>query len=113
MPAAGGADGLALGLLLSALPCGLLYAALPAAAAWGSALGGALGIAVLVAGTTPGLMRVALLGRLLAPRARTALRLAGAGLFALNGVVLAGMGSRTLQLSRPVPPAPPPGPDRR
>ncbi len=88
--------GVGLGLLLSALPCGLLYAALAAAAASGSALGGALGMAGFVAGTAPGLMGVALLGRLFARSSGPALRLAGAALFALNGVVLAGMAWRML-----------------
>lgn len=88
--------GVGLGLLLSALPCGLLYAALAAAAASGSALGGALGMAAFVAGTAPGLMGVALLGRLFARVSGPALRLAGAALFALNGVVLAGMAWRML-----------------
>ena len=81
--------GVLLGLLLSALPCGLLYAALVAAAGSGSALGGALGMAACAAGTVPGLVGVALLGRLFARRFGAALGRISAGLFALNAVVLA------------------------
>jgi sulfite exporter TauE/SafE len=90
----GGGRSVLLGLLLSALPCGLLYAALAAAAASGSALGGALGMAAFVAGTVPGLVGLAMLGRFFARISGGALRLVGAALFALNGVVLGGMAWR-------------------
>ncbi len=92
----GGGRGVLLGLLLSALPCGLLYAALAAAAASGSALGGALGMAAFVTGTVPGLVGVALLGRLFARAGGPGLRRWGAALFALNAVVLAVMAGRML-----------------
>jgi sulfite exporter TauE/SafE len=88
--------GFALGVLLSALPCGLLYAALAAAAASGSALGGALGMAGFVAGTIPGLVGVALLGKLFARAGGPALRRWGAALFALNALVLGAMAARML-----------------
>jgi sulfite exporter TauE/SafE len=91
-----GMRGVALGLALSALPCGLLYAALAGAAATGSALAGALAMAAFVLGTLPALFGVALLGRLFLRRAGGGLRLAAAALFALNGVVLAGMAARLL-----------------
>jgi len=86
--------GVAIGLLLSALPCGLLYGALAAAAASGSALGGAIGMAAFALGTAPALVGVALLGRLFGRRGGPAMRVAGAALFALNAVVLAGMAVR-------------------
>jgi sulfite exporter TauE/SafE len=86
--------GVALGLALSALPCGLLYAALAGAAATGSALAGAIAMAAFVAGTMPALLGVALMGRLFLRRGGEALQLAGAALFALNAVVLAGMAWR-------------------
>jgi hypothetical protein len=89
-----GLRGVALGLALSALPCGLLYAALAGAAATGSALAGAIAMAAFVAGTVPALVGVALLGRLFARRAGPRLRTAGAALFALNAVILAGMAWR-------------------
>lgn len=92
----GGRSGFALGVLLSALPCGLLYAALAAAAASGSALGGALGMAGFVAGTIPGLVGVALLGKLFARAGGPALRRWGAALFALNALVLGAMAARML-----------------
>lgn len=85
-----------LGLALSALPCGLLYAALAGAAATGSALAGAIAMAAFVAGTVPALVGVALMGRLFLRRAGPGLRLAGAGLFALNSLVLAGMAWRLM-----------------
>lgn len=86
--------GVGLGLALSALPCGLLYAALAGAAATGSALAGAIAMAAFVAGTVPALVGVALMGRLFLRGAGGRLRLAGAALFALNSVVLAGMAWR-------------------
>jgi hypothetical protein len=86
--------GVGLGLALSALPCGLLYAALAGAAATGSALAGAIAMAAFVAGTVPALVGVALMGRLFLRRAGPGLQLAGAALFALNSVVLAGMAWR-------------------
>lgn len=86
--------GVAIGLLLSALPCGLLYGALAAAAASGSALGGAIGMAAFALGTAPALVGVALLGRLFGRRGGPAMRAAGAALFAVNAVVLAGMAVR-------------------
>jgi hypothetical protein len=86
--------GLALGLLLSALPCGLLYGALAAAAAAGSALAGALAMAAFVLGTMPALVAVAALGRLFGRRNGRAMQAAGAGLFALNALVLAAMAAR-------------------
>jgi sulfite exporter TauE/SafE len=86
--------GVGLGLALSALPCGLLYAALAGAAATGSALAGAIAMAAFVAGTIPALVGVALMGRLFLRRAGAGLQLAGAALFALNAVVLAGMAWR-------------------
>jgi len=92
----GGKSGFALGVLLSALPCGLLYAALAAAAASGSALGGALGMAGFVAGTIPGLVGVALLGKLFARAGGPALRRWGAALFALNALLLGAMAARML-----------------
>ncbi len=92
----GGRSGFALGLLLSALPCGLLYAALAAAAASGSALGGALGMAGFVAGTIPGLVGVALLGKLFARAGGPTLRRWGAALFALNALTLGAMAARML-----------------
>lgn len=91
-----GGRGFALGLLLSALPCGLLYAALAAAASSGSALGGALGMAGFVAGTIPGLVGVALLGKLFARAGGPALRRWGAALFALNALILGAMAARML-----------------
>ncbi|WP_237213797.1 urease accessory protein UreH domain-containing protein, partial [Falsiroseomonas oryziterrae] len=89
-----GLRGVALGVMLSALPCGLLYAALAGAAATGSALAGAIAMTAFVAGTVPALVGVALLGRLFLRRAGPTLQLAGAALFALNAVVLAGMAVR-------------------
>lgn len=86
--------GVGLGLALSALPCGLLYAALAGAAATGSALAGAIAMAAFVAGTIPALVGVALMGRLFLRRAGPGLQLAGAALFALNSLVLAGMAWR-------------------
>jgi hypothetical protein len=86
--------GLALGLLLSALPCGLLYGALAAAAAAGSALAGALTMAAFVLGTVPALVGVAALGRFFGRRNGRAMQAAGAGLFALNALVLAAMAAR-------------------
>jgi sulfite exporter TauE/SafE len=86
--------GIGLGLALSALPCGLLYAALAGAAATGSALAGAIVMAAFVLGTVPALVGVALLGRLFLRRGGETVRLVGAGLFALNAVVLAGMAFR-------------------
>ncbi len=86
--------GVLLGLLLSALPCGLLYAALAAAAASGSALAGAMAMMAFVLGTLPALTGVALLGRLFGRRHGGTMRLAGAALFLLNAVVLAGMAWR-------------------
>jgi uncharacterized protein len=91
-----GGRGALLGLLLSALPCGLLYGALAGAAASGSALAGALAMVAFVLGTVPALVGVALLGRLFGRRQGPALRLASAGLFALNGVVLLAMAARLL-----------------
>lgn len=91
-----GLRGVGLGLALSALPCGLLYAALAAAAATGSALAGAIAMASFVLGTVPALVAVALLGRLFLRRGGAGLRLAGAALFALNAVVLAGMAWRVV-----------------
>jgi sulfite exporter TauE/SafE len=89
-----GLRGVALGLALSALPCGMLYAALAGAAATGSALAGAIAMAAFVLGTVPALVGVALLGRLFLRRAGPGLQLAGAALFGLNAVVLAGMAWR-------------------
>jgi sulfite exporter TauE/SafE len=89
-----GLRGIALGLMLSALPCGLLYGALAGAAATGSVLGGALAMVAFVAGTMPALMGVALLGRFFGRRAGPGMRVAGAALFALNGVMLAAMALR-------------------
>ncbi|WP_137177988.1 sulfite exporter TauE/SafE family protein [Roseomonas sp. AR75] len=89
-----GLRGVGLGLALSALPCGMLYAALAGAAATGSALAGAIVMAAFVLGTVPALVGVALLGRLFLRRAGAGLQLAGAALFALNAVVLAGMAWR-------------------
>ncbi len=86
--------GVGLGLALSALPCGLLYGALAAAAATGSALAGAIAMAAFVAGTVPALVGVALLGRLFLRRMGSGMQIAGAALFALNAVVLAGMAWR-------------------
>jgi hypothetical protein len=86
--------GVGLGLALSALPCGLLYAALAGAAATGSALAGAIAMAAFVAGTVPALAGVALAGRLFLRRSGPGLQLAGAALFGLNAVVLAGMAWR-------------------
>jgi hypothetical protein len=86
--------GVGLGLALSALPCGLLYAALAGAAATGSALAGAIVMAAFVAGTVPALAGVALAGRLFLRRTGPGLQLAGAALFGLNAVVLAGMAWR-------------------
>lgn len=94
LAAPGGRNGVLLGLLLSALPCGLLYAALAAAAATGSALAGAIAMAAFVAGTLPALFGVALLGRLFLRGRGGFTRALGAALFALNGVVLAGMAIR-------------------
>lgn len=91
-----GLRGVALGLMLSALPCGLLYGALAAAAATGSVLGGALAMLAFVAGTMPALMGVALLGRFFGRRAGPGMRVAGAALFALNGVMLAAMAVRVV-----------------
>jgi sulfite exporter TauE/SafE len=89
-----GLRGVALGLMLSALPCGLLYGALAGAAATGSMLGGALAMLAFVVGTMPALMGVALLGRFFGRRAGPGMRLAGAALFTLNGVMLAAMAVR-------------------
>jgi uncharacterized protein len=89
-----GLRGVALGLMLSALPCGLLYGAVAAAAATGSALGGTLAMVAFVAGTVPALVGVALLGRFFGRRAGPGMRIAGAALFALNGVMLGAMAIR-------------------
>lgn len=82
--------GFGLGLLLSGLPCGLLYAALAAAAATGSALAGAVAMLAFCAGTVPALVGVAFLGRFFLRTLGPRVQLLGAGLFALNAVVLAG-----------------------
>jgi len=89
-----GLRGVALGLMLSALPCGLLYGALAGAAATGSALGGALAMMSFVAGTVPALIGVALLGRFFGKNHGRLMRATAAGLFVLNGVVLAVMAVR-------------------
>lgn len=94
LAAPAGWRGIGLGLALSALPCGLLYAALAGAAATGSALAGGIAMVAFVAGTVPALVGVALLGRLFIRRTGPGLRLAGAGMFALNSLVLAGMAWR-------------------
>ena len=91
-----GGRGVLLGLLLSALPCGLLYGALAGAAAAGSALAGAMAMAAFVLGTVPAMVGVALLGRLFGRRRGPALRLAGAALFGLNGLVLLAMAVRLM-----------------
>ena len=91
-----GLRGVALGMLLSALPCGLLYGALAGAAATGSALGGALAMVSFVAGTVPALIGVALLGRFFGKSNGPLMRGLAAGLFVLNGVVLAVMAVRML-----------------
>ncbi|MCA3305908.1 MAG: sulfite exporter TauE/SafE family protein [Roseomonas sp.] len=91
-----GLRGVALGVLLSALPCGLLYGALAGAAATGSALGGALAMLSFVAGTMPALIGVALLGRFFGKSHGRLMRSVAAGLFLLNGVVLAVMAVRML-----------------
>ncbi|HZF74888.1 MAG TPA: sulfite exporter TauE/SafE family protein [Acetobacteraceae bacterium] len=89
-----GGRGIVLGLMLSALPCGLLYAALAAAAATGSVLAGAVAMAAFVAGTVPALVAVAMLGRIFLRRLGPAWGVAGAAVFALNGVVLGVMALR-------------------
>jgi len=86
--------GVRLGVLLSALPCGLLYGALAAAAASGSALAGLLAMLAFVAGTMPALSGVGLLGRFFGRAVGPGWRVAGAMLFALNGVVLLGLAAR-------------------
>ncbi len=88
--------GVALGLLLSALPCGVLYAALAAAAAAGSALAGGLAMAAFALGTAPALIGLAAVGRFFGRRHGRAMGAVGAGLFALNAVVLLGMAARIL-----------------
>jgi len=91
-----GLRGVALGVLLSALPCGLLYGALAGAAAAGSALGGALAMVSFLAGTIPALVGVALLGRFFGKSHGRLMRGMAAGLFVLNGVVLAVMAIRMI-----------------
>lgn len=91
-----GCRGVLLGLLLSALPCGMLYAALAASGAAGSALGGAIGMGAFAAGTMPGLMAVALLGRIFQRAGGRALRRWGAALCGLNAVMLGTMAGRML-----------------
>ncbi len=86
----GRARGFGLGLLLSGLPCGLLYAALAAAAATGSALAGAVAMLAFCLGTVPSLVGVAFLGRFFLRALGPRYQLAGALLFALNALVLAG-----------------------
>ncbi len=86
-----GWNGIFLGLLLSGLPCGLLYAALAGAAATGSALAGAIAMAAFCLGTVPALVGVGMLGRLFLRTRGDVVRLAGALLFCLNGVILAAM----------------------
>jgi sulfite exporter TauE/SafE len=88
--------GVALGLLLSALPCGVLYGALAAAAASGSMLAGALAMAAFALGTAPALVGLAAAGRFFGRRHGRAMGAVGAGLFALNGVLLMGMATRFL-----------------
>ena len=51
-------------------------------------------MAAFVAGTVPALVGVALLGRFFGRRAGPGMRMAGAALFMLNGVVLAAMAFR-------------------
>jgi hypothetical protein len=63
---------------------------------FGSALGGALAMVSFVAGTVPALMGVALLGRFFGKSHGRLMRGAAAGLFVLNGVVLAVMAVRML-----------------
>lgn len=92
-----GLRGVVLGMLLSALPCGLLYGALAGAAATGSALGGALAMISFVAGTIPALLGVALLGRFFGKSHGRLMRGVAAGLFVLNGVVLAVMAIRMIK----------------
>ncbi|WP_203074599.1 urease accessory protein UreH domain-containing protein [Falsiroseomonas ponticola] len=90
----GAGRGFGLGLLLSGLPCGLLYAALAAAAATGSALAGAVAMLAFCLGTIPSLIGVAFLGRFFLRALGPRLQVLGAGLFALNAVVLAGAALR-------------------
>ncbi len=59
-------------------------------------LGGALAMVAFVAGTMPALMGVALLGRFFGRRAGPSMRMAGAALFTLNGVMLAAMAWRVV-----------------
>ncbi|MGD9903910.1 MAG: sulfite exporter TauE/SafE family protein [Vicinamibacterales bacterium] len=59
---------LAVGLVLGLLPCGLLYTAVVAAMARGGALDGAVALAAFGAGTTPALLGVAMLDRVVLAR---------------------------------------------
>jgi sulfite exporter TauE/SafE len=59
-------------------------------------LGGALAMVSFVAGTIPALIGVALLGRFFGKSHGPAMRAAAAGLFLVNGVVLAVMAVRML-----------------
>ncbi|UPY37471.1 sulfite exporter TauE/SafE family protein [Sediminicoccus sp. KRV36] len=97
LAAPGGWGGVRLGLLLSALPCGLLYAALAAAAGAGSALAGGLAMLAFVAGTMPGLIGVALLGRFFGKAIGPSWRVLGGLLFLLNAAVLAGLAVNLLR----------------
>ena len=63
--------------------------------ALGSAFG-ALAMAAFVAGTVPAVMGVALLGRFFGRRAGPGMRVGGAALFVLNGVMLAAMAVRVV-----------------
>lgn len=94
LAAPGGWNGVGLGFLLSGLPCGLLYAALAAAAAAGSALAGAITMLAFCLGTVPALVAVAMLGRFFLRRSGDGWRLAGAGMFCLNAIVLTAMAVR-------------------
>jgi hypothetical protein len=94
LAAPGGWRGFTLGLLLSALPCGLLYGALAAAAASGSALAGAIAMGAFALGTMPALVGLAALGRFFGRRHGRTMGAVGAGLFALNGVLLVAMATR-------------------
>lgn len=96
LAAPSGARGVLLGLLLSALPCGMLYGAVAVAAAAGSALAGGIAMAAFALGTVPALVGVATLGRFFGRRHGRAMGAVGAGLFALNGVLLLGMAARLL-----------------
>ena len=88
--------GFALGMMLGFIPCGLLYAALSSAASLGDALAGAMAMLAFTLGTVPALMAVGLAGHVAAGLWRRPIMMFSPWLMLANGLVLAGLASRTM-----------------